>query len=404
MSQGPGIEQFAVRTAITVFSLGMLVFLTGCATAVVRTAVPIALADTVDVVGMTRVRQWGDAEILDFDELVAERGQQIATKRPELAAKSRHTASYLALSGGGSDGAFGAGFLNGWTASGTRPEFEVVAGVSAGALIAPFAFLGPEYDDEVAEVFTQNSTEDLLTPRVLAGLLGGPAVSSSEPLAKLIAKHVDRQFLEKVAVQHERGRRLLVGTTNLDAERPAVWDMGRIATRRTDQALQLFRRVLLASASIPGVFPPVFVEVESDGQLYQEMHVDGGTTDNAFLLPAHLDLSQIGNGNVRRWRRELYVLVNAKTDPTPEAVEATTVGIAGRSINTLIRQQTEGDVLKLYLRAQKNNIGFKLASVPKTFQVKAEEPFDKNYMQALYKVGYEAASQGYQWSDQPPYL
>ena len=373
----------------------------GCA-ANLRTPVPLELADKVEVEGVGKVRGWGDVAIKNIEQIVAERSAQIRSQRPEMLKQRRRVVSYLAISGGGADGAFGAGFLNGWTASGKRPEFEIVSGVSAGALIAPFAFLGSRYDQQIREIYTKYSTDDLIQKQVLAGLVGGSSVSNTKPLAQLIAKYVDRRFLAEVARQHQRGRRLLVGTTNLDQERPVVWDMGRIASQGDKRALKLFREVLLASTALPGLFPPVYVKVRSGGKVYQEMHVDGGTTENAFLLPLHLDLKKIDKRQGVRWRRRLYVITNAKTKPTPKIVESNTFAIAGRSIETLIRQQTEGDLIKLYLRAKENKIAFNLASIPVSFNAKSEEAFDPNYMKALFDTGFSLGKAGYRWQKKPP--
>lgn len=377
------------------------IFLVGCATMDNRTGVPAALMAEAQISGVEHVRMWGDAPFPNPQREYADRLRQIRKNRPQLLNRTRHTIHMLALSGGGSDGAFGAGFLNGWTASGRRPEFEVVSGVSAGALLAPFAFLGPSYDGAAKEVFTQYGTKDLLRKKLIAGVLGGSAISSSEPLAQLIAKHVDRSFMSEVAREHGRGRRLLIGTTNLDAERPVVWDMGRIAERNSDRALALFRKVLLASASIPAVFPPIFINVQSGGENYQEMHVDGGVTDNAFLLPSQFDIKQFKRGRFANWKTRLFIIVNSKTLPTPKTVKATTFGIAGRSVSTLIKQQTQGDVIKLYLRARQNGVDFNVASVPSSFSKTSNEAFDPVYMRALFTVGFNSARRGYDWKKQP---
>ncbi len=375
----------------------------GCAVDL-REPVPLALVDKVEVAGVGQVRGWGDVEIADIDRIAAERAAQISQHRPHLMTNRRHVMNYLAISGGGADGAFGAGFLNGWSAAGTRPEFEVVSGVSAGALIAPFAFLGPAYDQQLREIYTRYSTKDLIQKQVLAGLAGASSVSDTKPLADLIARYVDIRVLQAIAREHRRGRRLLVGTTNLDQERPVIWDMGRIAAKGTRHSLELFRAVLLASSALPGLFPPVYIQVEADGATYQEMHVDGGTTENAFLLPLHLDLARLDKQNGVRWKRRLYVITNAKTRPTPKVVKPTTYAIAGRSIEALIRQQTEGDLIKLYLRAGKNKIAYSLASIPVAFAAESREPFDRKYMKALFETGYALARAGYRWQQKPPGL
>ncbi len=376
-------------------------WLVGCAGGQSRLAVPEQLADQVLVADAEEARGWGDEPVPNMERIASVRREQIKSNRPELLKVQRHTSKLLALSGGGADGAFGAGFLNGWAAAGDRPQFEIVSGVSAGALIAPFAFLGPEYDPQLKEIFTAYSTNDLLKPQLLAGLTGGSAVSDSTPLADLIQRYADREFLTAIALEHKKGRRLLIGTTNLDSQRPVVWDMGEIAARNTESAFALFRRIMLASASIPGIFPPVFIDAHSGGQVYQEMHVDGGTTDNAFLLPSHLDLRELDRRNKVKWSRYLYVIVNSKTKPTNEPVEATTFSIAGRSISTLIKQQTQGDLIKLYLRAKKDGIEFRIASVPGHFNAKSTEPFDKAYMGKLYALGFDLAQNGYKWQRLP---
>ncbi len=392
-----------MRRAGTLLLMVAAVFCLSSCAPDIRNAVPIGLADSVEVAGIGRVRGWGDAEIPNIDYIAKARLKQMQEKRPKVLADKRRKVSYLAISGGGSNGAFGAGFLNGWTASGKRPQFEIVSGVSTGALIAPFAFLGPRYDRQLKEIYTQYSTDDLVLKQVLAGLLGGSAVSDTTPLQNLIAKYITQSFVEEVAKEHEKGRRLLVGTTNADQARPVIWDLGSIAQKRTPDSLAMFRRLLLASTALPGLFPPVHIKVaDSDGKFYEEMHVDGGVTDNTFLLPLHLRFDKVDRLYKVRWRRSLFIIANAKTTPTRKVVKSTTFEIAGRSIDTLIRQQLEGDLLKLYLRAKDNNIKYRLASIPNTFNEISNEPFDKAYMRKLYEAGFEAAKNGYQWKGKPP--
>src|SRR6195256_3597510 len=173
--------------------------------------------------------------------------------------------SYLALSGGGADGAYGAGVLNGWSAAGTRPRFSVVSGVSTGALIAPFAFLGPAYDATLRDVYTSGIAESVLnTPSIVHAIFGSGLFGNAR-LRELVARYVGRDVLAAVAAEYARGRRLLVVTTNLDTQRTVIWDMGRIAAIGSSQALDLFRDVLAASASIPVVFPPMLIDAEANG-------------------------------------------------------------------------------------------------------------------------------------------
>jgi len=376
--------------------------LTGC-TATTRQPVPLGLVNQVNVKGFERVRIWGDEALPDFDDIVTRRLQQTKEKRPDLLQKRQRVISYLALSGGGSNGAFGAGILNGWSASGKRPTFEIVSGISTGALIAPFAFLGPDYDRQLQNIYTLYSTDDIMQPQVLAGLTGGNALSDTKPMQKLIAKYVDQDLLDAVAREHLKGRRLLVGTTNIDADRPVIWDMGQVAIGDPKQALRLFRSILLASASLPGLFPPVYIKVNSkDGTTYEEMHVDGGTTENAFLLPVALDLHKLNKMTGNGVKRRIYIIANDKTGPSPDITENTVLGIAGRSIATLIKQQLEGDLIKLYLRAKDNRIDYNLVSIPLTFNARSKEAFDLDYMRQLYELGFITGQRGIKWVKRPP--
>ena len=216
--------------------------------------------------------------VLDFSEL-RRYADEPASTFPKTNVSSRPgPLSYLALSGGGADGAYGAGVLNGWTAAGTRPEFSVVSGVSTGALIAPFAFLGPAYDATLRDVYTSGVAERLLNAPSIVHAVFGSGLFGNTRLRELVARYVGQDMLGAIAAEHAKGRRLLVVTTNLDTQRTVIWDMGRIASIRSNQALILFRDVLAASASIPVVFPPMLIDAEANGRRFQEMHVDGGVT------------------------------------------------------------------------------------------------------------------------------
>lgn len=377
---------------------------TSCATPSLRIPVPQNLADKAQVVGLggEQLRFWGDEPPKNFLAMVRKMRAQQKARRAQ-GAKHRRFVNMLVISGGGSNGAFGAGLLNGWTQSGKRPHFDVVTGVSTGALMAPFAFLGPRYDPVLKEFYTKHSTKDIIRPTILAGLIGGgSAVGSSEPLANLIEKYLTRKIMREIAAEHLKGRRLLVGTTNLDAERPVTWDLGEIAVIGTKRALILMRRILLASAAIPGVFPPVLIDVTVDGKVRQEMHVDGGTTDNAILVPVQTNVQLVKRVKRGGPKYRLYIIVNSHTNPEWQNVKSSTVAIAGRSIVTLIKQQTIGDVLKLYDFARKNRIEFELATVPGSFAAKSKEPFDRAYMTKLYYLGEQLGRAGYKWSKTPP--
>jgi hypothetical protein len=309
-------------------------------------------------------------------------------------------AYFLAISGGGDNGAYGAGVLNGWTASGTRPEFKVVTGVSTGALIAPFAFLGPKYDYVLERVYTTTSQKDIFRKRGLLKGVFGDAMADSRPLADVIGAYVDRSLLDQIAAERAKGRVLLVGTANLDSLEPVIWDMTAIAASKDASAVALFRRVLLASASIPGAFPPVMIDVDVAGTRFQEMHVDGGTMAQVFFYPPSFSARVAGMPADRK--RVLYVIRNARLDPDWASVERRTMKIATRAIGSLTRTQGIGDLYRIYATALRDGIDFNLTYIPASFATPHLEEFDSNYMRDLFATGREAAANGLQWQKTPP--
>jgi predicted acylesterase/phospholipase RssA len=306
----------------------------------------------------------------------------------------------LALSGGGPDGAFAAGLLSGWSTAGTRPEFEIVTGISVGALIAPFVFLGPDYDPVLRTIFTELGTDSVAELQIFSALFGALGVADSNPLRETLRRMVDEPLLEAIAAESRRGRVLLVGTTNIDAQRPVIWNMGAIAEAGE---IDLFREVMLASASIPGAFPPAQIRVESDGAVYTEFHVDGGVTHSVIIGP-----SGVRNLFPRDLpfpiRRTFYVIQNNSLVPAYKPVEPWLPAIAARSLSTLIRGQSDGDLLRIALAAQEAEADFRLVFVPPEFAAPSTTDFDTEYMAALFEAAYRDALDGIDWMDTPPSL
>jgi predicted acylesterase/phospholipase RssA len=387
------VQALLCRLPIVLIAIGAAL-VGGCAGLGERNSVPSALADQAVVPGIPDARYWGDVLPVNIDMLIEQQALQDASRPP-------HQENYLALSGGGSDGAFGAGLLVGWTRSGRRPQFDIVTGISTGALIAPFAFLGPAYDAKLKQVYTAYDTSQIASVNILAGLLGGVAITEDSKLKDLISHFVTPDMVAAVASEHARGRRLFVGTTNLDSQRPVIWDMGAIAVNGSPQAIQLFRDVLRASASVPGVFPPVLIEVSAGGKLAQEMHVDGGTTAEVFFLPPQVLKSSGSEGS--RGRR-LFVVSNGKLLPEYTPVAENTFSIVKASVHTLIKSQWTSDLVALYRDAQTAGIDFNLAGVPNDFDKVSTEPFDPVYMRALFKRGYTLGVRGDPWAKAPPRL
>src|SRR6516225_3139742 len=309
----------------------------------------------------------------------------------------------LALSGGGADGAFGAGLLAGWSARGTRPQFTLVTGASAGALIAPFAFLGPAYDDTLRSVFATDEMANLLQPEGLAGLFG-TGLFKSKPPRDLIARHVDAPMLAAIAREYQAGRRLYVVTTNLDAQRTTIWDMGKIAASGDPGALDLFRNVLTASASIPGVFSPVLIDVEANGRRFAEMHVDGGVTTNVLILPEAILVSGTPLFPPSA-HPKVYIVMNGKLGADFEIVKASTLQIVTRSFETSVHANSRNTLLASYQFMRSRNWEFHLASLDPDYPKSAAlGGFDATYMQQLFDYGYQRGRSGVLWQSTPAEL
>lgn len=363
-----------------------------------RDPVPELLVTQSKVPGYNRIRYWGD----NGEGLSAEMVAEIAAQQKASGNVSK-TRNFLAVSGGGSNGAFGAGVLFGWTASGKRPEFTVVTGISTGSLIAPFAFLGPPYDEKLKEAYTEISGEDIYEKKGIFGIIGSQSVADNSPLRKLVSRYVTDEMLADIVREHKRGRRLLVGTTNLDAERPVVWDIGAIAGSGVPGRRQLIQDILVASASIPGVFPPVNIKVLADGKTYDEIHVDGGTSNQAFMFPSKFSVRENDKKlNRTGMTRTLYVLRNGKVSPEYSTVKPKLASIVGKSISSLIKTQGIGDLYRMYANAERDGIAFRAVWIPDSFTMKEPKPFDPPYMKALFDYGYAMGRDGIPWADQPP--
>jgi len=383
----------------------VFLLLTGCST-LPRNAVPENLTEDAKLITLDDVRFFGDGQPNNARSVVREKIDQSITGRPDEWSRERVIdVNFLIITGGGSNGAYGAGLLNGMTDSGNRLKFEVVTGVSTGALLAPFAFLGSDYDSAIKELYTQSSTKSILRLRnSLIGFLFANSLGDSSPLQQLIARYITMDLMEEVAEEYKIGRRLFVGTTNLDAQRPVIWNMGKIATYGTDEALRLFHKVLLASASIPAAFPAVTFNVEADGHAYEELHVDGGVTNNAFFLPLNVGLASYLKELGLQVKPTMYVIRNSSSSASWESVENKTLDVARRSIDTLVKNSTTGDLHKLYTFTKINDIGYRITSVPSSFNEPENELFDPIYMRKLYKVGYEIGLNGIEWDTTPPGL
>lgn len=345
-----------------------------------RTAFTAAEQEIAVIPDMPDVRFWADSETEYLRALPPKRGP------------------WLILSTGGEDGAFGAGLLGGWSKTGTRPEFTLVTGVSTGALIAPYAFLGPAYDGQLRDAYTTISGTDIFE-------IGGKGESFLDtwPLYGLIEKRVTPELLKAIAAEHARGRRLFMLTTNLDAGRPVAWDIGAIATRYAalgdKQALDLVRKVMIAAISIPGAFPPAFIEVEGKGRKFEEMHVDGGLAGQFYIAP---DSMLTSTATSKLPATNFYIIANMKLSSDFALTERTTLGILGRTVNMAIKFVTRNAIDRAYATAKRSGIGFNVAYVDPGFSAPARGAFDPDYMKALYDVGFARGSGPAPFSREPP--
>ncbi|MCP3713287.1 patatin-like phospholipase family protein [Paraburkholderia sp. CNPSo 3274] len=395
---------FDLRSLNLLLTALVLALLQGCSTVPDRLpAVPDDLTGKAEIPGMPGVRYVAGGDATELTQAAHD-----ALKREkDYLAQHGHVghlppAIFLAISGGGDNGAFAAGLLNAWTETGTRPEFKLVTGISTGALIAPFAFLGPKYDATLKQVYTTISPKDVLEKRSLLGGVLSDAMADNRPLLTLTRKFVTEDLLKEVAAEYAKGRMLLVGTSDLDARRGIIWDMGKIATYGGPKALDLFVKVLVASTSIPGAFPPMMIDVVVDGKHYQEMHVDGGVVAQVFVYPAAIRLvEEAASVGVSR-ERKLYIIRNARLDADWMQVERSTMGIASRAVASMIQSQGVGDLYRIYATANRDGVEYNLAFIPASFNAPHKEEFDTEYMRALYNTAYNMALKGYPWTHVPP--
>jgi predicted acylesterase/phospholipase RssA len=301
----------------------------------------------------------------------------------------------LALSGGGADGAFGAGALIGLTRSASRPRFSVVTGVSAGALIAPYAFLGSDWDDQLAEVYTSGHAEHLLKSRGL-GALFGSSVYSGTPLKSLVDRYTTDALIQAVAREASSGRLLLVATTDVSTGEPVVWDLGSIAMNGGVDARTLFRDVLVASASVPGLFPPVVIRVQEQQALYDEVHVDGSVTVPFFVPLAFV--KSVAGASDNSHGTAVYVIVDGQLSKQPAPVRLRTSAILSRSVSAGLNHMLRTSLELTATDAQLQGAQFQFAAIPVAYPQLDSFDFRTPTMQSLFRYGYRCAQSGRLWT------
>lgn len=396
-----------IRKGLTGLFLVLSLIQTGCNSLHKSAAIPEGLANAAEIPGYKNIRtEFTDAHNPLIQQQSVERVQQLAKHYPNTMFHQKGYFSLLVISGGGDYGAFGAGILNGWSKSGKRPSFTTVTGISTGALIAPLAFAGSKYDAPLKEVYTTITTKDVITDKPLLWTLmtGGESLKGDKPLQKLLDKHVTWELINDVAKGYYQGRRLYIGTTNLYSRKLIVWDMTRIAASKNPNRRDLFIKVMLASASIPAILPPVYFDVVANGKNYQEMHVDGQTTFAVFLSRLSSDMEtaaklfHLQQPPVVR----IFVIRNNQNRFHYKIVEPKVMAIGKRALESVISAQGTADVIFVYLCALLQKVDFNLTYVPASYVSNSDELFDTQRMNELYSIGYNKGIKGNFWEKIPP--
>ena len=356
-------------------------------------AVPELRADRFHPIGMPpSIRTYGDEYALNTDRLIAD------YRATFLRFPKSKGLNILALSGGGPDGAFGAGVLAGWSQNGRRPEFDIVTGISTGAIIAPFAFLGAEYDENLRRFYTQTQTRQIVRFRVLRAVIDGGFIADTAPLAAAIERELTDEVIAAIARKAESGADLLIGTTNIDAERPVVWDIGELAQLGTPKANDLIRQVILASASVPIVFKPVPIEVSDGTEIREELHVDGGLTNEIFVYPREVPMRRIlrETGFAAR-RNTIWLIQNKSIWPDYEPQNTRLPQLVERTVNLLVKSQTLGDIVQISALAKRDGFHVNGLVIPPEFDEEQTQLFDPVYMSKLYNLGFRHGADPNSW-------
>jgi hypothetical protein len=385
------------HAVILILVVGAVVSLVGCVDKPELSPIPQELIDAALVPEFGAIRQWGDAP-----GIISQNAWHAPMQAAPPTVAPGESLNVLAISGGAANGSFAAGLLTGWTRTGTRPPFHVVTGVSVGALEAPFAFLGPAYDPVLRDLFTRLASPDFFTQKPGLAAYFSDSLASAQPLASLINELVDEPLVSAIATEHRKGRRLFVGTTHVYAGRPMIWDIGAIATSGKPGALDLIRHVLLASAAVPVLLPPVYFDVVAGTTHYQEMHVDGGITREVFIGPPDLDWGAAAEALGTGHDVQFYVIRNGRAKGEYMIMEPRTVPLGQHAMFQLTQSLGVGDLYRIYVRAQREQAGYHAAWIGTDFDAAWEGWDDPRYMHALFDYGCAQAVSGRVWHSEPP--
>ncbi len=384
-------------------ALGASLAAAGCATPQREPAATLVQSQQVRVLGLSNARFMPSDVAQLQQEFIAAAQREVEARRRAGQSGPLPPMEMLAISGGGDDGAFGAGLLVGWTARGDRPNFKGVTGVSTGALSAPFAFLGPDYDPQLREVYTETTARDIFTPRGKLAAIFQDAMGDTAPLRETVSRLLDDHMVQRIGEEYQKGRLLLILTTNLDAGQECIWNIGAIAASGKPGARELIIKILMASSAIPAVFPPVMIDVEVNGEERQEMHVDGGVFAQAFLYPPGINAgdAERAAGTAGR-QRDAYIIRNGRLLAAETNVKRRTLPIASRAVSMMIGTSGVNDMIRIYALTQRDHVGYHLAYIESDFTPPYKGPFDQGYMRSLFQYGFDRGAAGGEWKDLPP--
>jgi predicted acylesterase/phospholipase RssA len=384
-----GILDELMRRAVLPAVLCLLLSAAGCQTLAKRQSYSLAQMTAATVGFESNLRFFPEQQ----DDLVAHLGWDPGAggRLPEPTGRF----DVLALSSGGPDGAYGAGVLNGLTDSGTRPDYEIITGVSTGALIAPFAFVGSRYDELIRKIYTGDLLRKVLgLPSVFAAV-GGQSLYPARRIPDFMNRYVDEKLMAEIAAEHARGRRLLVATANLDNNNLTVWNMGRIAALPDSAGLAVFREVLRAAIAIPGALPPVAVETQSGGQSLSELHGDAGILAAFYAEPDFVPAAFVTQRGGERPR--IDVVIHNQIDALTAPAKANALKLAGRSVSNLIRTSIKLMLDALIEDTDAAGIALRYTYLPPEWHTATSLEFDAKYMRTAYDLGYNRAISGEVW-------
>jgi predicted patatin/cPLA2 family phospholipase len=310
----------------------------------------------------------------------------------------------LVLSGGGANGAFGTGVINALYDTNQFPEYSIVTGISAGSMIAPFAFVGGDQIHRLKEAMLGINDKEVLGSRNFLNALIKDAFTNGDKLFETVEHLYNAEMIEQIAQEHNKGRRLFIGTTHFDSGELVIWNVGAIAASDLANKNRLIHQILAASSSIPEVFPPQFIQVEVDGEVKEELHVDGGMNTQMFASTGNFNYNLVNNALGKQQKPTIHIIRNGVLKATYKPLRDKGVDLIGRSLETLLVQQTRGDLYRMLYSSEINQYDLSFTYIEHEFdgEKATKQMFDQQYMQALYKYGYDKVINNSVWQKTVP--